>query len=335
MLAQEWFEYHRQTKHKQLEQIKNALSHHDGEDIVNIDEINVTSELLKDDDLEYSNDTVIDLICKVAKKTSKDQKCKNILDKTRIAVDELYSPVTTGKALQVCPDDSYRISVGGQIYQALEIISDYIGSVCMFEYGDCASPQVLKAIIYYNIQRIKKQKQDTTYIDNTDKDIGVLLMYRMSEDDVQKYIRYTSEVFEVGLAFLIGHELGHHYNEDTQPGKECESKPRSKAKIEDGFIPFTHSLVSAKQERELKADEYAYCFANDYVTTMYGTHKLHHAHALYAMFLASSLIGDPELITNKHPSIAMRYMYLNLLNFGAFTPEIGLYIADKQIRSRF
>ncbi len=113
-----------------------------------------------------------------------------MIEKTRILVDELYSKLTEGQALEIFYDGSYAIKVGGQIYQALEIISDFIGSAFMLIYDDCSTPNVLQEIINCNIQRIKYQKGNKGYIDNTDNDIGRLLAYHMTEEDSDTYIRY-------------------------------------------------------------------------------------------------------------------------------------------------
>lgn len=80
--------------------------------------------------------------------------------------EELYSGLISGRALEACNDDSYVIRIGGKIYQSLEIISEYIGSVYMYEYKGCSNPQIVLFIMAYNIQRLRCQKQDMEYIDN-------------------------------------------------------------------------------------------------------------------------------------------------------------------------
>lgn len=63
---------------------------------------------------------------------------------------------------------------------------------------------------------------------------------------------------------------------------------------------------------------------------MYGKHELHQVLGLYSAFLASALLANPEVITDEHPSIAVRYKYVNILNLGAFSIDNGVLISEKQ-----
>ncbi|MBD5137516.1 MAG: hypothetical protein HDT39_16475 [Lachnospiraceae bacterium] len=332
MKSMELFKQIRQTAHKQLEQIKNEMSLHEDDQIFNKEELYATIDLLKKEKLIYSNDSIVDLICRKVEENTTSESCRNILQRTRIAVDELYSGLISGKALEACNDDSYVIRIGGKMYQSLEIISEYIGSIYMYEYKDCNNPQILLFIIAYNIQRVRCQRQDMEYIDNgcLRQNAEKLLYFRMTEKDAEEYIKITSEVFEVGLAYLVGHELGHHYNKDTSKIKSSEEDKEFEFIIDGTFKENIYALLNKNQRKELKADEYAYQFANDYVLCMYGKHELHQVLGLYSAFLASALLANSEVMTDEHQSIAVRYKYVNILNLGAFSIDNGVLISEKQ-----
>ena len=61
--------------------------------------------------------------------------------------------------------------------------------------------------------------------------------------------------------------------------------------------------MSAKHEKELKADNFAFNFTCNYINASYHKFMPHHVHGLYTTYLASSLIGDPKAISDDHPSI--------------------------------
>lgn len=288
----------KQTSHLQLEMIKQLITDHNDCEILNKNELEEIVRQLENDKLYYSNDTIVDYIMTKVFEATQNEEKKDVIRKTRIMVDSKSDEVKYAKAYQEYDDESYLVHIGKDMYSKLELISFIIGNIVMLMNVNLTQSEriLLHMILEINLLQITDLNIGADKID----ELLYLHDKSVNADFSSLYAKYTNEVFEVALSFLIGHEIGHHYYYDT--------RNKYDRLIEGGNNQ--NPILSPEDPRtcELVADEFAVVFTFEYILGNNGKEevKVHQGCAIFATFIASALLCNPLLTGEKHPSLLLR-----------------------------
>lgn len=243
---------------------------------------------LANDKLDYSNDTVIDMIIKFVLDNTSDEKLATILENTKIAnVD--YEEIV-GTAYPKYMDNSYYIEIGEGIERRVRLLSDVFAVLFMFnEKLNGIEYCVLHNLLDATKKRYEVNEEFTEDFSNVQ--IYMIICDKLYKDNfTDNYVAYSREIHEMAMAFLVGHEIGHNYYGDT-------------------IVRPEHGLKS--QIAELKADSFAIDFAFRYLRNAYANDEdrygIHCFAGVYLPLIASakmckSVFEDRE----DHPSIVKR-----------------------------
>lgn len=250
--------------------------------------------LLKDldnDNVEYSNDMVIDMILGYVIKSTSDLKLKGILENIKIANISGDDSII-GRAYPKYLDGSYYIEVGRDIEKRIRLLSDIFAVLFMFnEKLKVIEYLVLHELLNANIQRFNKNEENNDSYNKVQ--LNMIYCDKVIGDGFSdKYVAYAREIYEISIAFFVGHEIGHHYYGHT----DKDSKSITKDKI-----------------KELMADSYGIGFAFDYLESAYANSKrsygIHQFAGIYIPLIVSSYLCDDIFEDKKsHPSIVKRLL---------------------------
>lgn len=269
---------------------------------------------LENDNVEHSNDMVIEMILDFVMKISKEEKLLQILRKIRVANIEDNSIV--GRSYPKYFDNSYYIEIGRKMERQIRLLSDVFAVFFMYnEEPTFLEKIILKELLKANLQRFKEDKEHN-------HDYGEVQLHMMYCDKfmehgfTDKYIAYAREIHEVALAFFIGHEVGHHYLGHTDPENTVQDDNKIK---------------------ELKADCYGIDFAFQYLKSAYSNEEesygIHQLAAVYIPMVVSAYFCDNIFDEgNTHPSVIKRLLGVQLklkriLDNKGFN-EVQKYIAN-------
>ena len=290
--AREVFNDRKTETHIQREEMNKFIKLcHEGKAILGIPEeeqIELIRNLEKDT-VNYSNDMVIDMIINDVIKATEEEKLLRILKNTIIAnIDE---DNIIGKSYPKYYDGSYYIEIGRKMERQIRILSDIFAVFFMLnENVTFIENLLLCELLNVNLQRFHL---DTDYTE-TYNEVQIHMMYcdkLLESDFTNKYVAYSREINEMALAFLVGHEVGHHYLGHTD--KDNMSQENDKLK-------------------EIKADEYGMRFAFEYLKSAYSNDKarygIHQLAAVYMPLIVSMRFCDDIFKDGaKHPAIIKRY----------------------------
>lgn len=245
---------------------------------------------LENDNVEHSNDMVIEMILKFVMQISKDEKLLQILKKIRIA--NIEDALIVGRSYPKYFDDSYYIEIGRKMERQIMLLSDVFAVFFMYnEKPTFLENIILVKLLKANLQRFKEDKEYTTNY----SDVQYLMMYYdklMENQFTDTYVAYSREIYEVALAFLIGHEVGHHYFGHT------DSK---------------NTVQEDKKINELNADFYGIDFVFLYLESAYSNKKIHQLAAVYIPLIVSANFCENIFKEgDTHPSIIKRILGVQL-----------------------
>lgn len=291
--ADEVFKKQISKSHIQLEQMEEfSQLCKEGKAIPGIseEELASTIEDLANDVLTYSNDTVIDMIIRDVLNDTSDEKLKEILQNTKIA--NVDNEEVAGRAYPKYSDDSYYIEIGEKTERRVRLLSDVFAVLFMFNEKLIG----MEHIVLCNLLEATKNRYNVNeeFTDDfNDVQIYMMLCDTLYQDSfTDKYIAYAREIHEMAMAFLIGHEIGHHYYGNTT------EKPKSGM---DSKIA------------EIKADSFALDFAFKYLQNSYANDEniygIHFFAGVYVPLIASSSI-DKNVFEDgeNYPSILKRLL---------------------------
>lgn len=234
------------------------------------DEIKLLCLNLEQDKVAYSNDMVIDMIITFVVERCDDDKLLKILQHIKIAHVDEYKKII-GRAYPKYSDGSYYIEVGEDIDTQVRLLSDLFATLFMFN----ENLQEVERGVLYDLLEVNRcrYKNLTEFTDDFNFiQIKMMICDRLYEDDfTDRYIAYSREINEMALAFLIGHEIGHHYLGHTD----------------------THQyLKNERKISELKADSFALDFAFQYLKKAYSNENniygIHFFAGIYLPLIASA-----------------------------------------------
>lgn len=273
MEADEVFSDRISKEHVQREEIKKLADMYKAYKAIlglSEDEMNSLCLDLEQDKVLYSNDMVIDMIITFVLEKCDGDRLLEILQHIKIAhVDEHKNII--GRAYPKYSDGLYYIEIGEDIDKQVRILSDLFAILFMLD----ENLQEVEREVFYDLLKINRCRYKT-YTEVTDDfnsiQIEMMICDRLYKDDfTDRYVAYSREINEMALAFLVGHEIGHHYlgHTNIRPHSEKERK------------------IS-----ELKADYFALDFAIQYLKSAYyvenNTYGIHFFAGCYLPLIASA-----------------------------------------------
>ncbi len=272
--------------------------------------------LLKDldnDNVEYSNDMVIDMILDYVIKSTSDLKLKEVLENIKVANISSDDSII-GRAYPKYFDGSYYIEIGRNFERRIRLLSDIFAVLFMLnEKLEVVEYLVLHELLNANMQRFSKNEENN----NSYNRVQLNMMYcdkMIGNNFSDKYITYASEIQEISTAFFVGHEIGHHYYGHTEQDSNSTTQDKTK---------------------ELMADRYGIGFAFDYLESAYAnsnrSYGIHQFAGIFIPLIVSAYLCDDIFEDKKnHPSIAKRLrgvqMQLQKLLDKAGYQEVEKYI---------
>ncbi len=257
------------------------------------EELSILKEL-ENNPLKYSNDLVIDTILDYVKKSTEDQKLLKILD--HLKVNNIAGDLSViGKAYPKYYDDSYYIEIGRDIERKIRLLSDLFAVLFMYnEKLDLMELFIQKKLFEANLHRYENNEDINeqynrvqVYMMNYEKNTGSKF--------TDKYVAYAREIYEMAIAFFLGHEIGHHYYDHTNEYVNSDEPP---------------------QIKELKADNFAFEFAFEYLKNSYKSDEnkygIHQFAGLFIPLIASSSLYNYDIMqeSDSHPAIIKRMVLI-------------------------
>lgn len=281
-------------EHVQREQIKKfANMFKEGKAILGLseDEMKALCLDLEQDNIPYSNDMVIDMIITFVVESCEDDKLLKILQHIKIAHIDKYKNII-GRAYPKYSDGSYYVEIGEDIDTQVRLLSDLFAILFMFN----ENLQEVEREVLYDLLEINRcrYKTHTEFTDDFNYiQIEMMICDRLYEDDfTDRYIAYSREINEMALAFLIGHEIGHHYFGHTDTPLHSENE---------------------RKISELKADSFALDFAFQYLKKSYtNKNNIYGIHFFAGIYLP--LIASADFCENiyeddiNHPALIKRLL---------------------------
>ncbi len=278
---------------------------------------------LSDDKLDYSNNTVIDMIIKKVLDKCEDEKLKSILENSKIA--DIENAETKGRAYPKYFDGSYYIEIDRNYMKRILLLSDYLATVNMLCEQDLIFEKnkvnieglgkipILKSFYSLFIARFLDICLDR-FLKNEEftNDYNEILMKLMAFEKEygtkisDMFVDRSNNIYEAAIAMFVGHEIGHHYYRHTDEKiKEAEIK-----RLEDTYRV---DSIKAHQFFEYNADAYGTGFAVEYMRSQYtektNTVLIHQMVGIFIpmmimMFDADDLFDDEK----KHPALIKRFL---------------------------
>ena len=212
---------------------------------------------LDNDRVEYSNDMIIEVIIKNVREHTNDLRLKDILENINIA-NISNSPI--------------------------------IASAYPKYYDGPVETSLLNELLNANIVRFNNNEKFNEISNIIQMKMIDFNKSKGNDDFTDNYVTCTLEIYEMAIATLIGHEIGHHYFMHTDENIKNN---------EDNKI------------KEFKADCYGVDFSIDYLQSAYKNNKsayrIHQFAGIYIPLIASSCFCDNIFEDGKkHPSIKKR-----------------------------
>lgn len=248
---------------------------------------------LDNDDIKYSNDMIIDMIIKDVSEYTNDIKLKEILEDINIA--NISDDTITGRAYPMYYDGSYYIELGRKIDDKVMILADIFAILFMYnENIDEIESLLLEELLEANIERFRNDEKSSDKFNTVQIKLLIFENLKGNGDFTDKYVAYSREIYEMAIAAIIGHEVGHHYFGHTSEN----IRNNEDAKI-----------------KEFNADCYGINFAIDYLQSAYANDKnsygIHQFCGVYLPLIVSSYFCDNIFEDGeRHPSILKRFYNL-------------------------
>lgn len=246
---------------------------------------------LDNDSVKHSNDMVIDMIINYVKEYTNDADLKTILENINIG-NILNDNSLMGRAYVKYYDGSYYIEIARNIEKKMMILADLFAVLFMYnEDIKLIERLLLDKLLNANLQRFNGGEEFNESFNAVQMNMISFDKLQGNDDFTNNYVAYSREIFEIAMAILIGHEVGHHYFGHTDEN----IKSNEDAKI-----------------KEFKADCYGIDFAIDYLQSAYANDKnvygIHQFSGMYLPLIVSSYFCDDIFADEeKHPSIVKRF----------------------------
>lgn len=257
---------------------------------MSLEELNLFCSELEKDQVSFSNDMVVDMIIDFVRKNTKDDKLLKIFQHMKIAVVDDSNNIIS-RAYPKYIDGSYYIEIGEDIDKRIRLLSDIFALLFMCNECDKHKGEYLIIPKLLTVCKDRYIKNDELTNDFNDIQIKLMLWDAFyNEGFTDRFVAYSREINEMALAFLVGHEIGHHYYGHT------EKKPKS---------------GNDSKIAELKADGFALEFAVEYLQSAYKNdddiYGIHFFAGVYLPLIVSAVLSEDICEDDmNHPAIIKR-----------------------------
>lgn len=273
---------------------------------------------LANDSLTFSNDMLIDMILNSVRGSSIDEQLLDIINKLKIN-NISDGGAVVGRAYPKYADGSYYIEIGRDIDKRIQILSDLFAVFFMYnENLNRIESIVLIKLLTANLQRYIKNEESNDFFNAVQK--GVIFCDIISDNGfAEKYVSYSREIQEMAMAFLLGHEIGHHYFGHTSRKNDPEDVEPDIWKL-----------------KELKADSFGVEFAFNYLKNSYKSNEskygIHQFAGLFIPLIASAPLNEKNKLedTGIHPSLLKRMVLVQRM-LGKMLDEKGFSEVKKMV----
>lgn len=302
-----FFKKYMQDDNVEYNRIKDAIENNNLTKVVDdlIEDKQEIMELLKNDELKYSNQTICDSVIREVYKNTELEELKEIIKCSYVGF--LQTDKMGASAWRQFYDGSYLTVIGEYTYFYL----DEIGEIMVTKYlksieglvKNSINYEIIDKLLNLNINEKDINKKEIKFYELIKKLEGISNF----DDD---YVRLSCEVLYVALAFVIGHEYGHHILRHLK-----NDNIYMKLNINDDRLNNIFNEVNQLNDmckKELDADRFAIVFVNEYLRGYNdrGVSTLQMSGILVSIiFLA---IGSKNLSRNSdsHPSVQVRYYFI-------------------------
>lgn len=268
------------------------------------EEYNKNQEMIEELELWYSNDYLIHLIMSQFIDEA-DEITRNQLKE--VFIGKIYSDEVNATAHEIDPDyKGYLITFNFEFEYQLFNLSEVIASEILFcTSKDEESKNLIGVLLLSNIEALPNQNESGMYIQSM-----------LPEQMRQTYNNLSMYAYLGATAFVLGHEIGHHFLKHT-------NKPNN------SITPFRNYHIrggNINHEYEFAADEYA-------LSLMLKGNK---EESRKFEYLAGPVIAiitlaleeqSPDKSNNSHPSLKDRY--INIKN------KIQDYCSEEEYETLF
>jgi hypothetical protein len=258
---EEWYKYYKEGK---------AIS--------GISELELEKLLndLENDIVLHSNDMVIEMIIDKVKMNTGDLLNKEVLDNIQIAYITNDDHIIAS-AYPKYSDGSLYVEIGSKIEERIFLLSDLFA----IQFLRNESLSEIEHFLLDGLHKscVEKYMSNCKNTEEYNRIQMLMLIYEKivgSEKFSDDYVSYSREIYEMALAFLIGHEIGHHHYGHTDRNAKNDDDPKLK---------------------ELKADLFGIEFAMTYLKNSYPSdEKRYGLHQFAGMYIP--IIASAELCSN-------------------------------------
>lgn len=257
---------------------------------------------LSNDDVNYSNDMVIDMILKCLVKNTEDNKLKKLLNHINAGNVNYNNIIAT--SYNKFYDGSSYFEIGRDIDKKVRLFCDLVATF-VFSQEKLADKEenvlvqrILWELMIANIDRVRKNEEYTN-------EYGLVQLIMMKCDMVLKggftdrYVKISREMNEVALCFLLCHEIGHLYYEH----EKCNDSSKNK-------------------DMEFLADEFAVERVFEYIKWGFQQEEVYLFIAVYIIFFVSSFYCDMNKEQVNHASLNRRTENINSIMEGKLDENI-------------
>lgn len=207
-------------------------------------------------------------------------------------------PNIKGRAYSQYSDGSYYIEIGRDIDKRIHILSDLFATD--FMYGENLDFIELLTLIKFDDANLLRftNNEETNSSYNEAQLWGIMCDRTFKKGFSDKYIALSREIQEMAMAFLVGHEIGHHYYGHTAysgKSKECN-----------------------QHIKEIYADIFGIDFAFEYLNSAYpdndSIHGINQFAGIYVpLAVSAKLCSNITIDSESHPSIIKRIYCVNTI----------------------
>lgn len=267
--AEKLFEAGIVKKHIQREEVEMFLEKvKDGEAIIlsGLDEIAQLQGDLEMDKLVYSNDMILDMIIAKVRNHTKDKALESLIDSVKVGNIQNF---ITAKAYQQCSDNSHYSEFGLCFLQTIQQVSDIAASLFINDEMELSLFHV-HALLRENFALVEAidNKENVIYIPEY---WGAQYLMKFVDDNFDKHftdllVYYGREICEMAIAFILGHELGHHYFDHIEANNtsNCDSCWDKEYEADQFGMQFALEYMQASIEEDdyVLADKYKHIHKN-------------------------------------------------------------------------
>lgn len=289
-----------------------------------LDEVEQIIHDLKKTDSPYSNDEQLDMIVDKVQRYTNDDKLKKLIKMGKIANIQVF---TGAHAHQRLPDGSYYTDVSQIFLDVIRQVSDI--AACLFIQDVInLKPIHMEVLLNYMYALVEalEYRESEMYVPEYG---NVQCCMKIIDDNLNEpfsdlLIYYGREIYEMAMAYIIGHEIGHHYLGHTEKNNinQCYDYLGKEYAADQFGLKFSleYMWASIRESDEMLSDNYKYIHEDVRYRIL----------GVFVALISSRIYSKDSVIeTKKHPSLQNRkekvWEYIN----SCFDEQIVGEVKDK------